>query len=704
MQALIVVGTALAVWAVGVLAASWYIPKAISVLAIALATVGSAIVAARRAPDQTGRVVVAFAMAVHLLLVGHLASGLPPLNLWVLASWSGGVLAGPLFLHLVTRFPVHRPDLRWLVWAAYGVAAVGALAELAGWLGPNWHPLAAYANHSTALDHLHGEASTPAVMMPGLEFTIAGFLIGLGILWNTARSARGWENRMVSRQAQIMILGLLLSTVPFVAFLPGLLPRGVGQFMSLSLFFFALLPVAVVTALVRPNLYDPLALVRKAMVWAGVSAVALLSYLLLVRPLAILSGLIDLGGAEEAPVFVAAFVVALLIRPLQLYVEGLVDGLFFPERLGFRALLEEISKALATTIKPDDLQRLTAEEIPGRLKATGGLVLAVDTAGQNLTPLTASTPLIPPEHPLRALAEQTRGPAAFRGRAEAEYLGIQIPALLLPLWVGDRLTGLYFLGARETGDTYTEDELRQLTVLSHHLAVAVENVRGYRKIEELNRRALAEVEERNHIAREIHDTLAQGLTGIALQFEIAQMFRETQPEKADRAIARGLELARANLEQARRSVLELRASALGAESLPEALAEAVRQAAGDAGATGHFRLDGAYRPLPARVETMLYRIAQEALHNAVKHARASHLEAVLSLSATEACLTLQDDGVGFDPASLPPTGGERGGFGLTGMRERARLVGGELQVEGSQGLGVRVRVRVPLTEGEGGAL
>lgn len=696
-RVLFIIGMALAaVWASGLLAVAWYIPKAITVAAITVATVGSAVAAARQAPGQTGLVFGAFCMALNLFLVGHLASGLPPGNFWIWISWAGGVLAAPLFVHLVTRFPVGQPNLRWLVWAAYGLTALAAVAEVAGWLGPAWHPLTDWLHHEKAIDHLHGETNSFDLMMPGLEFTCLGLAGGLVILWRIARR----EAPAAARRAQLMILGVLLSAVPFAAFLPGLLPPGVGQFMSLSLLFIALLPVATATAIARPSLYDPFALVRRVIIWAGVTAVALLTYLVMVRPSIWLSSLLDQDSAREAGIFVAAFAIALLIRPMQTYVEEWVDRLFYPQRLGFKAFLEETSQALATTIHPEDLQRLTSVELPARLKATGGLLLVMDTAGQNLSPLTAREPLIPAEHPLRMLAEHARGPAAFRGRAEAEYLGIQVPALLLPLWVGERLVGLYFVGAREMGDMYTDDELRQLTVLSHHLAVAVENVRGYRKIDELNRRALAEVEERNHIAREIHDTLAQGLTGIALQFEIAQMFRESKPEKADRAIARGLELARENLAHARHSVLELRASALGSQSLPEALAAALEKAANDSGAVGRFRLEGPYASLPARVETALYRIAQEALHNALKYAHATHLEVELALTASEARLTIQDDGAGFDPAALPASGNERGGFGLAGMGERARLLGGQLEMESSPGLGTRVIVAVPLEESE----
>ncbi len=669
MRLLLAAVTALGFWAATLLARDWYLPKSLSVAILTGATAWSVLVIVRRAPGRPGGLLAAFCLALNLFMVGHLAGGLPPGNLWAWLSWTGGVVAAPLLLDLVSRFPLEWPDLRRWIPVVYALVAVVALAEVVGWSG--------------------------LAITPGLEFVATAYLLALLPLRRAARMA---ENRLVQRQASLMMLGILLAAVPFIAFLPGLLPPGVGQFMSLAVVFLAVLPVGTAVAMARPNLYDPSALVRNAIVWTGVLATALLAYLALVHPLAWLSGLLRVVQAREAGVFVAAFTVALLIRPLQLGAESLVDRLLFPERLGFRAFLEEISQALATTIRPDDLEHLAAVTIPNRLKAAGGLLLAVDAAGQNLAPLAASAPLVPPGHPLRSLAEQTHGPAAFRGRAVAEYLGIQVPALLLPLRVGDRLAGLYFLGTRQEGDMYADDEVRQLTVLSHHLAVAVENVRGYRQVEALSRRALAEVEERNHIAREIHDTLAQGLTGIALQFEIAQMFRESRPEKAEQAIARGLELARANLAYARRSVLELRASALGADSLPEALARAVAHTARDAGAEDRFRLEGAYTALPARVETALYRITQEALHNALKYAEPARLEVVLAIARDRVRLTVTDDGKGFDPATLPATGNAEGGFGLTGMGERARLLGGSLHVESNPGLGTRIEVEVPLRE------
>jgi len=437
---------------------------------------------------------------------------------------------------------------------------------------------------------------------------------------------------------------------------------------------------------------------RQAISWIMVAVAALLGYFALIRPLVWLSDLLRLPDPKLVGVFVTAFTVALLIRPLLQWAEGVVDRHLFPERLGFKAFLEETSQALATTIRPEELQALATSTIPARLKASGGLLLVMDAAERNLAPLAGGSPVIANGHPLWLLSEQTHGPAAFRGNPELASLGIPAPALLLPLRLGGRLVGLYFLGVRAKGDMYTEAELRQLTVLGYHLARAVENVRNYRQIEALNRRALAEVEERNDIAREIHDTLAQGLTGIALQFEIAQMFRESKPDKADQAIARGLELARENLAHARRSVLELRASVLGGQSLPEALAQAAKQTAQDAGAESHFRLEGAYTPLPVRLETALYRIAQEALHNALKYAQPSRLAVTLSIRPDKVRLKVTDNGKGFDPAALPATGSAQGGFGLAGMRERAHLLGGSLQVESSPNLGTSVTVEVPLTE------
>jgi two-component system NarL family sensor kinase len=196
------------------------------------------------------------------------------------------------------------------------------------------------------------------------------------------------------------------------------------------------------------------------------------------------------------------------------------------------------------------------------------------------------------------------------------------------------------------------------------------------------------------MAREIHDTLAQGLTAIALNIEGAMHRLETHPEQARERLERALAMARENLEDARRSVLDLRsASRLEGKPLAEALAGLARSFTSDSGVPVRVAAAATQR-LPLRIETELFRVAQEALTNVRKHAHASEVELALRRRGSTLTLSVRDDGRGFSPRSRHSDGLSHG---IVGMRERAKLLGGRLQISSAPGKGSRIVARVPLT-------
>jgi two-component system, NarL family, sensor kinase len=203
------------------------------------------------------------------------------------------------------------------------------------------------------------------------------------------------------------------------------------------------------------------------------------------------------------------------------------------------------------------------------------------------------------------------------------------------------------------------------------------------------------VQERIRLAREIHDTLAQGLSATALQLETVEALLETDedPESIRAAVRRALETTRQNLQEARRSVLDLRAAALEGRTLAEAVAELCASGSSErsAGPRVEFRVVGTAHPVPSRMESALYRVAQEALSNARRHARAALVMVELSAEPDRVTLSITDNGVGFDVNRR-----RDGHFGLVGMRERMRLLGGDLRVLGRPGAGTRVTATVRL--------
>jgi two-component system NarL family sensor kinase len=240
-------------------------------------------------------------------------------------------------------------------------------------------------------------------------------------------------------------------------------------------------------------------------------------------------------------------------------------------------------------------------------------------------------------------------------------------------------------------------ELQLLHIIGDQIGLAMQRARLSAEHTRAAAR-LATIEERNRLAREIHDTLAQGLAAITLQLETADALLGAKPERAQEAIRRALNLARANLEEARRSVMDLRAAPLQKHTLPEALAALCRR--GCEGDGGPLEVQFSYAPvdgfptLPTRVEASIYRIAQEALANACKHAHARYISLSLSIEKQEVRLIVMDDGRGFDPDRVARITSD-GHFGLAGMSERVKLLGGSICIQSEPGAGTEIAVQVP---------
>jgi len=198
------------------------------------------------------------------------------------------------------------------------------------------------------------------------------------------------------------------------------------------------------------------------------------------------------------------------------------------------------------------------------------------------------------------------------------------------------------------------------------------------------------LDERQRMAGEIHDTLAQGLAGIITQLQAAQRVWHL-PDQARGHVDRALALAREGLAEARRSVQALRPHQLTDAHLPEALRDLVRRWSQEATAEARVEITGEPLPLSPVIEETLFRVAQEALTNVAKHARAGRVGLTLSYLHDTVLLDVRDDGVGL------PAGADDGpGFGLRNMRRRVRGVGGAMEIETAPGEGTAISVRVPL--------
>ena len=273
-------------------------------------------------------------------------------------------------------------------------------------------------------------------------------------------------------------------------------------------------------------------------------------------------------------------------------------------------------------------------------------------------------------------------------------LGLRFHASV-PIYAGNMPIGVLNVASEDWRELEME-ELQLLHIIGDQIGLAIQRARLSTEHTQAAAR-LATIEERNRLAREIHDTLAQGLAAITLQLETADAVAISRPKRAQEAIRRALGLARRNLEEARRSVMDLRAVPLQDKTLPEALAALAQNGRDESGVDVDYTYSPApnFPVLPTRLEAGIYRIAQEALANAYKYAEAQHISLSLTIEDNALTLVVQDDGRGFDPDDVGQVVQE-GHFGLAGMSERVKLLGGMLCISSEPGEGTCVVVNVPL--------
>lgn len=225
----------------------------------------------------------------------------------------------------------------------------------------------------------------------------------------------------------------------------------------------------------------------------------------------------------------------------------------------------------------------------------------------------------------------------------------------------------------------TKAELRLLATIGLQVSIAIERARLAEESA-----LLVRADERARLAREIHDTLAQGLAALTLQIETALQHVGRDPDRVRERMEKALATARASLDEARRSVTTLRNGATEGKPLAQAIGALAREMTSESGIRVAFEARGAC-DLDARVEEELFRIAQQALTNVRQHAHARTASVLLECTKRRVTLTIADDGAGFDVKRVPA---ER--HGITGMRERARAAGGTLRITSKQNGGTRV--------------
>src|SRR3954453_19955436 len=255
----------------------------------------------------------------------------------------------------------------------------------------------------------------------------------------------------------------------------------------------------------------------------------------------------------------------------------------------------------------------------------------------------------------------------------------------VPIVTRGEVLGAVYLTEKEDGSMFSAADQKLIELLAAHAAIAIENTRLYQRSRELSI-----IEERNRLARELHDSVTQRLFGVKLAAESASTLLARDRDGAAAELRRVSELARGAMEELRAVVFELRPGSLEAEGLATVLRKHVDVLRRVSGRRIELRV-GEVPRLEAGPATQVLRIAQEALGNALRHSDASRIDVRLENGSGRLVLSVADDGRGFDPAARAVRGRR---LGLTSMEERAAELGGTLAIDSAEGQGTRVRLEV----------
>jgi signal transduction histidine kinase len=366
----------------------------------------------------------------------------------------------------------------------------------------------------------------------------------------------------------------------------------------------------------------------------------------------------------------------------------------------FRAMSEAVLAIAADLEVESTLQKLVeaARDLVGSRYAALGVPDDEGAFAQFLTAgmseeLMAAIGHLPRTHGL--LGAMLDSPSPYRTsdiRADSRFRGGWPPAhpdmrsfMGVPIVSRSSVIGAFYLTEKEGADEFSDDDERCIVMLAAHAAVAIENARLFERSRELSI-----AEERNRLARDLHDSVTQKLFGIVLSAEAASTLLEQEPSTAREQIDRLKQLAQDAMEELRSLIFELRPPALDTEGLATTLrkhVDVLRRA---------YRFEISLQivgnpALPPSAEGDVLRIAQEALQNALRHSQAERVDVRLDTSNGGLMLVISDDGIGFEPAARALRSRR---LGLTSMEERARSVGGKLEIESAPGEGTTVRLEV----------
>jgi signal transduction histidine kinase len=582
-----------------------------------------------------------------------------PAEVGSLGGWLWAPAVGLLGTYLILLFPDGRlPSRRWLpvAWlsgAAIVVASAGValvpepLPDLGGIQNPSGlygYPQVAYAMFNVLL------------LLPLCILASAASLI---VRFRRSGSEVREQIKWIAFAASLLGLGLLVEVVSALIVAPDDFGTGGTQPFWLKLFqdavtlSYAGIPVAVGFAVLKYRLYDIDIVINRTLVYGALTASVVAIYVLVVGYL----GALFRTGGNLAISLLATGVVAVLFQPLRDRLQRGVNRLMYGERDDPYAVVSRLGERLEETLAPEAVLPTVVESVSEALKL-----------------------------PYAAIALRTNGASEVAASVGKE---VENP-LRLPLTYQGKPVGELLLGPRAPGDQFSAADRHLLEGLARQAGVAAYAVRLTTDLQRSRERLVAaREEERRRLRRNLHDGLGAQLAALNVQAGSLRRIIPRDPAAADELVVELREELRGAIADIRRLVYDLRPPALDDLGLLATL----HQLAERYGAEGEqlrvvVEVPEDLPHLPAAVEVAIYRIAQEALTNVVRHAQAK--SCIVRLAVNEdVALDVVDDGVGIPEE-------RSGGVGLSSMRERAAELGGTCVIEPAPEGGTRVSVRLPL--------
>ncbi|MFC1935572.1 histidine kinase [Chloroflexota bacterium] len=480
-------------------------------------------------------------------------------------------------------------------------------------------------------------------------------------------------------------------------------------------------------AILKYELLDIKLILRRGLAYSALSIVLTTGYLVALyivfklAHLALFQATVIAGAA-------LALVMVLVFNPLRDFVQERVDWLFYRRTYAYRKMLLDFSRQAANILALEDFSREMVHLIVNAVRARWGALLSPDSVSTDLrteyiegldaeaepqevrlrhdNPLLAN--LVQEGKVLRREMIEVVPQGKGLWESEINELRAMEVSLLCPVLIRGTLTGIIVLGPKEGRGSYTDEEADLLLTMASEAAVAMENARmldSLRQRQKAHEQLLswvvaAQEEERQRIAAELHDSVAQWLVRASYQTQVASaLASSSQGDGLRKELSDIEDTIDASVKELRGVLAGLRPPALEELGVPHAVKKELDGLQRE-GIAGSLDIQGEPVRLSPPTEIATYRIVQEALNNVRRHSRATKVDVQLRFDRERLRIQVSDDGVGFNVPRTLRSAVSVDHMGLLGMRQRAESLGGELQVESREGTGTRVTLQLSLNPKE----